>query len=96
MEFLQDRGALPLQLKDYRWLLDLAFLTELTAKLNDLNTELQGENMTRTTDSFKGKLKLWRTQLMKGVLTHFPSVQSRADGTSDVSAYILCTDNYEY
>jgi hypothetical protein len=28
---------------------------------------------------------------MKGVLTHFPSIQSHADGTFDVSVYILCT-----
>jgi hypothetical protein len=40
MEFLQDRSDLPPQLKDSRWLLDHAFLTDLTAKLNDLNTEL--------------------------------------------------------
>jgi len=57
-------------------MLDLTFLT---AKLNDLNSKFQSENktiikMTGTIDSFKGKLKLWRTQLMKGVLTHFPSV----------------------
>jgi hypothetical protein len=62
-----------------------------------LNTELQGENktiikMTGTIDSFKGKMQLWKTQLMKGVLTHFPSVQSSADGTFDVSLYILCID----
>jgi hypothetical protein len=29
---------------------------------------------------------------MKGVLTHFPSVQRRADGTFDTSVYILCID----
>jgi hypothetical protein len=38
-----------------------------------------------TNDSFKGKLQLWKTQLLKGVLSHFPSVQSRA-------VYILCID----
>jgi hypothetical protein len=43
-----------------------------------------------TIDSFKGKPQLWKTQLMKGVLIHFPSVQSRADGTFDASVYILC------
>jgi hypothetical protein len=48
--------------------------------------------MTGTIDSFKGKLQLWKTQLMKGVLTHSPSVQSRADGTFDASVYILCID----
>jgi hypothetical protein len=78
-------------------LLDLAFLIDLTAKLNELNTDLQGENktiikMTGTTDSFEGKLQLWKTQLMKGMLTHFPSVQRRADGTFDASVYILCID----
>jgi hypothetical protein len=59
-------------------LLDLAVLTDLTAKPNELSTELQGENKTimkkaGTNDSFKGKLKLWKTRLMKGALTHFPS-----------------------
>jgi hypothetical protein len=29
---------------------------------------------------------------MKGVLTHFPGIESRADGTFDVSVYILCID----
>jgi hypothetical protein len=78
-------------------LLDLAFLVDLTAKLNLLNTELQGENKTiikmiGTIDSFKGKLQLWKTQLKKGVLTHIPSVQSPADGTFDASVLILCID----
>jgi hypothetical protein len=62
-----------------------------------LNTKLQSENRTNKTtgiiDSFKGKLKLWKTQLMKGVLSHLPkSVQSRADGTLDASFYILYID----
>jgi hypothetical protein len=62
VEFLQDRGDLSPQLKDSRWLLDLAFLVDLTAKLNELNTEFQGKNKTfikmiGTIDSFKGKLQ---------------------------------------
>jgi hypothetical protein len=97
VDFLQDRGDLPPQLKDSWWLLDLSFLIDLTAKLNELNTELQGENKTiikmiGNIDSFEGKLQLWKTQLTKGVLTHFPSVQSRADGTFDAPVYILCID----
>jgi hypothetical protein len=61
--------------------------------------------MIGTINSFTGKLKLWKTQLMKGVLTHFPRVQlmkgvlthfprvqSHIDGTFDVSVYILCID----
>jgi hypothetical protein len=62
-----------------------------------LNNKLQGENktiikMTGTTDSLKRSPKLQKTQLMKGVLTHFSSVQSCADGIFDASVYILCTD----
>jgi hypothetical protein len=40
VEFLQDRVDLSPQLKDSVWLLDLAFLTDLTAKLDDFKTEL--------------------------------------------------------
>jgi len=29
---------------------------------------------------------------MKGVLTHFPSVQCHSDGIFDASVYILCID----
>jgi hypothetical protein len=41
----------------------LAFLTDLTAKIDDFKTELQGGNKTvikttDTVDSFNGKLKL--------------------------------------
>lgn len=78
-------------------MLDLAFLRDLTAKLNELNTELQDENktnikMTGTTDSFKGTLQVLEIQLIKGVLTHFPSVQSRAEGPAAAFVYILCID----
>jgi hypothetical protein len=62
-----------------------------------LHIELQSEKKTiikmiDANDSFKGKLKLWMTQLMEDVLTHFPRVQSRSDGEFGVSAYILCID----
>jgi hypothetical protein len=48
--------------------------------------------MKGTTDSFKGEQKLWKTQLIKGVLTYFPSMQSHADGTFDASVYIPYSD----
>jgi hypothetical protein len=43
VESLQYRGDLPPQLKDSPWLIELDFLTDLTAKPNYLNAELQGE-----------------------------------------------------
>jgi hypothetical protein len=42
MKFLQDRC----NLKDSRWLLYLAFPKDLTAKLNEINSGLQGEKKT--------------------------------------------------
>lgn len=80
----QDGGDLTPQFSDSRWLSDFALLTDLTAKRNEFDTELQGENktvikMTGAVDSSKGNL-------MKGALTQFPSVQSRA------SVYVLCID----
>lgn len=49
------------QLNDGEWLLDLAFLTDLTSMLNDLNLQLQGIdktviNMISTFNAFKRKL----------------------------------------
>ena len=43
------------------------FLTEFTAQINELNSELEGENKTTmknsgTTDFFRGKMKLRGTQ----------------------------------
>jgi hypothetical protein len=48
--------------------------------------------MIGTIDSLKEILQLWKTQLMKHVLTHIPSIQSRADSTFDMSVYTLCID----
>jgi hypothetical protein len=48
--------------------------------------------MTGTTDFFREKMKLWKTQIVKVVLTHFPRVQSHADVKHDADVYILCID----
>ncbi len=42
--FLFARNEDHKELSDDVWLLDLGFLTDLTAKLNSLNNELQGED----------------------------------------------------
>jgi hypothetical protein len=61
-----------------------------------LNTELQGENktiikMNGTNGAFKARPQLWKTQLTKDVLSHFPSVESHTDSTFDASVYTLYT-----
>jgi hypothetical protein len=97
VQFLHDRVNLPPRLEDSEWLLDRVFLTYLFAELNQLNTELKGEKktiikMTGTIDSFKEKLKLWKTQVITCVPTHYPSVQNCAEGALDAFIYILCID----
>ncbi|KAJ4938998.1 hypothetical protein JOQ06_028461, partial [Pogonophryne albipinna] len=61
ISFLKSRNEEYEQLSDDTWLLDLGFLTDLTAKLNDLNRELQGKDrelghMISAVEAFKGLL----------------------------------------
>jgi hypothetical protein len=77
---------------------DLAFLTDLTAKLYDFKTEIQSGKKTvikttDTVDSFNGKLRLCKTSLMKGVVTNFRIIRSCADANSFASVYTVCIDN---
>ncbi|XP_069502334.1 general transcription factor II-I repeat domain-containing protein 2-like [Ambystoma mexicanum] len=78
--FLEGRGEQVEQLSNPKWLSDLAFLNDLPSKLNALNLELQGQDKTITEligsfNAFKVKLNLWMTQMEKGILTHFPSLE---------------------
>jgi hypothetical protein len=80
MEFLRDSSNLTPQSEDTRWLQDLAFLPDLTAKRNELNTELQTEKktiikITKHHDRFKGTLTVVQDSVMKSVLTHFSRVR---------------------
>jgi len=64
------------ELSDANWLLDLAFLVDITTHLNELNTKLQGQdqlinNLNDHIKSFQTKLKLWESQLSKGITVHF-------------------------
>ena len=45
-EFMQSKGKDVSLLEDTEWTLDLAFLTDITGKLNHLNCELQGKDKT--------------------------------------------------
>ncbi|CAM4659072.1 unnamed protein product [Leuciscus chuanchicus] len=69
------------QLEDYQWLLDLAFLTDLTDLLNGFNLELQGKdkhviNMISAVNSFKSKLQLLSNRLQRYDLRNFPHMQA--------------------
>ena len=45
-ELMQSKGEDTLLLEDTEWILALAFLTDITGKLNHLNCELQGKGKT--------------------------------------------------
>ncbi|RXN38679.1 general transcription factor II-I repeat domain-containing 2A-like protein [Labeo rohita] len=69
------------QLEDHQWLLDLAFLTDLTDLLNDFNLELQGKdkhviNMISSVNTFKSKLQLLSSRLQHCDLRNFPHMQA--------------------
>jgi hypothetical protein len=69
------------ELKDSNFISNLAFLTDITEHLNDLNTKLQGKDqiITQMYDhikSFKVKLSLWNKQISTGNFSHFNTLKS--------------------
>lgn len=73
-EFMQSKGKDVSLLEDTEWTLDLAFLTDITGKLNHLNCELQGKDKTVAEmlsglNAFKAKMNIFCMHL------HFPSLQ---------------------
>ena len=69
------------QLEDGQWLTDLAFLTDVTNKINDLNLELQGKgkhiaNMISSVNAFKTKLRLLLSRLQRCDLRSFPHMEA--------------------
>ncbi|CAN7950549.1 unnamed protein product [Ixodes hexagonus] len=79
--FLKSKNKGIAELSDAKWLLSLAFLTDITAHLNCLNAKLQGKNKIITTmhtdiRAFQGKLQLWERQLGQQKLDHFPTLKS--------------------
>uniref|UniRef100_H2Z397 HAT C-terminal dimerisation domain-containing protein n=1 Tax=Ciona savignyi TaxID=51511 RepID=H2Z397_CIOSA len=72
------------QLNDGQWLLDLAFFTDLTNLLNDLNLELQGKdklvtNMISSVNAFKRKMQHFSTKLLRHDLANFQNLASELE-----------------
>ena len=70
---------------------DLAFLTDITSHLNDLNVQLQGKDilmpdMVSRITAFEDKLRLWESQLMKLDFIHFKRLH--ACSPEDVSVHV--------
>lgn len=92
-QFLSTRkdGDYP-ELSNDEWLLDLGFLTDLTAKLNALNCDLQGRerdltHMLSSVNSFKAKVGIWKSQLQNKRLAHFPNLDKLLHCVGDQDAF---------
>lgn len=77
--FMETKGKPVTEFEDEEWVLDLAFLVDITEHLNDLNLRLQGKNqlinnMFQTITAFERKLKLWHCQIKLNDLTHFSTL----------------------
>jgi len=76
-EFKQSKRKDVSLLEDTEWILDLAFLTDITGKLNDLNCTLQGKGKTvvyliSALNAFKAKMKIFSVDLQKKMCCTFP------------------------
>ncbi|XP_034042565.1 general transcription factor II-I repeat domain-containing protein 2-like [Thalassophryne amazonica] len=77
-----EEGRLDLpELDDPKWLMDLAFLVDITEELNTLNLKLQGPGQLVTAAfenvrAFMTKLMLWKAQISEKKLFHFPACSS--------------------
>lgn len=79
--FMAGKRKLTALFDDQEWLSDFGFLTDLTLHLNKLNEWLQGKenfinNLYDNIKSFEAKLNLWKMQLQKKDLTHFPHLST--------------------
>ncbi|KAK2841713.1 hypothetical protein Q5P01_011913 [Channa striata] len=80
LQFMQSRGEDTSLLEDTDWILDLAFLTDITEKLNSLNCELQGKrkmvaDMISALNAFKAKMSIFSVHLKRKKVQHFRSEQ---------------------
>ncbi|CAI5638202.1 unnamed protein product [Oreochromis niloticus] len=67
------------ELSDIKWIMDLAFLVDMLCHLDRLNLTLQGKlkmlpDLVQSVFAFVNKLKLFKTHIQKGDLTHFPTL----------------------
>ena len=101
-DFLEEKNELPEEralLRDNNWLLDLAFLVDLTSHLNDLNLKLQGKNklfpsLVDDINAFKMKLNLFVSQLKNQDFIQFPHLKEQSEcdpeneSNSDFTKYV--------
>ena len=68
------------EIEDESWLYDLAFLVDISTRMNELNTRLQqkAQYASETYGHIKGfmnKLRLWHAYIQNANLSHFPTLK---------------------
>ena len=80
--FMESKHQNVAFLSDENWLNDLAFLTDITQHLSDLNLKLQGKSqlvnkLFEHICAFEKKLEIFQAQLSRATLTHFTCLATR-------------------
>ncbi|GAA6089229.1 general transcription factor II-I repeat domain-containing protein 2-like [Tachysurus ichikawai] len=78
-QFLQSKGKDTAELREQKFLCELAFLCDISSHLDALNLQLQGRGRIITdaaVRAFKTKLCLWEKQMLQGNLNHFLCCQT--------------------
>jgi len=93
--FLASKNKEYDQLNNPDWLLNLAFLTDISQHLDSLNQQLQGENKTlpvmyAAVEAFQRKLTLFSAQMTTNNYTHFPFLANMVKDVDSSSA--LCRE----
>jgi hypothetical protein len=75
--FMTEKGKTVPQLSDYKWILELAFLVDITTYLNEINVKLHGKgkllsDMFSDVEAFEIKLKLLHKHINEQTLDHIP------------------------
>ena len=78
--FLKNKGRPMAEMDDKSWLCDLAFLVDITTRMNELNTRLQrkaqyASEMYGNIKDFMNKLRLWHAHIQNANLSHFPTLK---------------------
>ena len=95
-QFLLSKNKDFPELRDPIWISKLAFLTDITHYLNQLNINLQGSDVLVNTAyelivSFEEKLILWKEQIKKSNFSQFPSV--KRNPPSDTTVLVTFMDD---
>ena len=78
--FLKNKGRPMAEMEDESWLCDIAFLVDITTRMNELNTRLQrnaqyASEMYGHIRGFMNKLRVWHAPIQNSNLSHFPTLK---------------------